>query len=212
MKSVLWCVGAAASIFTATSAGAAMQVITPVAAGGGNGQWVTIAADFDAQPIWDAVLSAPVGGGGAEGGLASWMAGRHGYIDFGVDYADIAIHETWTQYNDWAQGPQAIFNAMQWTNLNPASADRWDAVGNVAETQLKLSSHPALPYTGEVNPWYKDATYAAPITPQGRYLLLQISGTATGRDQEFAFIGTVPEPASLALLAAGGLLLAPRRR
>jgi hypothetical protein len=52
------------------------------------------------------------------------------------------------------------------------------------------------------------------VTPAAQYLLLTTpaSGVAGNASVEWVFTGSVPEPASLSLLCAGGLVLLRKRR
>lgn len=191
---------------------AGLVVISPIASGVAFGSgYFPIEADFNSQPVWDGTNLIPVGDGASAGSLV--YASRYGYIDLGTGYANLRIYQTWTQYNDYAQGDMTIFSGYQWTNGDPTAAQQWDAIGNVPELLLKFSSNTSKPYTDTNNPWYLDAdATATPVTPGGRYLLFQANGAPAGRDQEFAIIGeVVPEPTTLLLAVSAAAAMGLRR-
>lgn len=211
--------GAIAALgLAAASQAAVLQLITPTAAGGCYGSaYCPLNLGFDAQPTWDgATLS---GGGEAVAGQgdSQYYAGRYAFIDFGANYADISIYQTWTKYRKYSAGDVSTWAGGFWTSTSPGVWPSQIAtpIGSVG---FSFESQTALADTQGSEPWVLESDLsAAPVTPVARYLVLQVKTPSSepNRGEEYAILGTVgavPEPTSLGLLALGGLALARRRR
>jgi len=214
---VLLVVGLATSAYGAP----VLKIITPIGAGGCYGSsYFPMEWAFDAQPTWDAGSGQPLGGGGGSN-APSYAGARWGYMDFGPDFADIRIVEGWTQYPTNTNGDAVPYQDADWTDIFPGS---WPgSIGNPAnipETTITFNSATGLS-TGGAEPWYRDFDVTAtPITPPARYLMLQ-AGITSNRGKEYAFVGylaseqsddAIPEPATMGLLAIGGVAALLRRR
>lgn len=189
-------------------ADAALMVITPVGGGVASGsagyQYVTQA--IDQQPTWDSTLGAPTTDPVSTYGYFGGASGNTGYFDFGANFANLRIHQVWTRYPASASRNNETPPELMWWD------DDTDATNDgTTETVLTFLT----PGTGSTSEqvWIQDVdTGAAPVTPQGRYLLFRAPASASSQGNELAFVGeVVPEPASLALLAVGGAAMLPRR-
>lgn len=189
----------------------ASTIITPVAAGTCNGSmWVGLNQDFDNQPTWDGTqpVSTTISGSNTAA-----YAGRWGFIDFGPDFANIRIEQTWTRYRNWSGGDVTTWVGGFWTTTDPSVAPS-QIPAAITETRILFESQTNLASTGGTTPWIRDADMtASPVTPLGRYLCLNVkTPDPQGRGQEYAIVGyVVPEPATMCLLAFGGLALLRRR-
>ena len=202
----------ALALLAVASVAGASQIITPVAAGGvyDGGGWIPLANAFDNQPTWDGTkpVSATIAGGNPEN-----YANRWAYIDLGPDYANIRIESTWTRYRMWSVGDTRAWAGAFWTNTDPTVNDVVPSAYN--EFQVKFDSQSALPDTGGNTPWVRDADLtAAPVTPAGRYLVMQVRPEGSqNRAQEYAIVGSiVPEPATMSLLVLGCVAALRRRK
>ena len=175
-------------------------VLTPFAAGGAaGGAYFPLEKAFDGQPTWDVATQSPLGGTGGED--APLYDDRHGYIDFGPDYADIRITATWTQYRAWSGGDHAPYELLWWDDDNDNINDN-----GIIETSLNFNSAIGLPNTG-TELWVEDWNQnPSPITPQQRYLICKSPAAMTNRAREYAMIGyieTAPPPGRTFLLDLG---------
>jgi len=197
-------------------AAGATTILSPVAAGAayGGGGYQPAQNNFDAQPTWDAVNGVPVGGEDL-GNDAAYYSDRWAYIDLGEDWADWRIEELWTLYRTWSGGAQPAWIEAQWAAVDPSVYP--GAVGdpgNIAEPSINFNYYPNLSNIG-TQQWAQNLdTTASPITPQSQWLILKTDATSTyNRGREWAFAGyIVPEPATMGLLAIGGLAALIRRK
>lgn len=196
-----------AALLLASSAFAVPFTVLP--ATGMDRDYMNLPVMFDGQPTWDGTK--PIAADNVTATMWT-QAGRVGFIDLGANYADLRIAQTWTQYNQWSTGNMDIFSSLAWVE----TFDTWNWSTPIPEPLLKLSSQTNKPYTNE-SAWFIDGDFsAAPLVPQGRYIMLQTKSADLGqiRACEFALIGyvqAVPEPTSLGFLAVGGLLMLKRR-
>jgi len=161
-------------------------ILSPSAAGSAvSGSYFPLDQAFDAQPGWDFNARAPVGGVGGE--HAPSYANRHGYVDFGPNYNNLRIVETWTRYRTYSSGDQGAYAELWWDNS--PGIDKVDAV---SESRFNFNSAQGLPNTGENEIWVRDSnTSSSPITPPRRFLILRSPDSVTGRAKEYAFVGYI---------------------
>ncbi|MBN2235595.1 MAG: hypothetical protein JW706_10645 [Opitutales bacterium] len=161
-------------------------ILSPSAAGSAvSGSYFPLDHAFDAQPSWDSNAGAPVGG--VAGEHAPAYANRYGYVDFGPDYNNLRIVETWTRYRTYSSGDQGAYAELWWDN-NPGI----DKVDAVAEPRFNFNSAQGLQNTGENEIWVRDSnTSSFPITPPRRFLILRSPDSVTGRAKEYAFVGYI---------------------
>jgi len=199
------------------AASASLVNITPIAAGhiGYDTEYA-----FDDQPTsidfaYDPAKQIyPVTSGGHGGAAPHYTGDRTCWFDFGENWQDIRIHETWFAANSWAGGSYAPGNypRVWWDDDN--DADSSDA--NAVASTLTFYNVASVRNIGEYQ-WVQDNDFSgAACTPQGRYLLVGSTTTTApgaGRVTEWVFVGEiVPEPASLGVLVLGGLTAILRRR
>lgn len=192
--------------------------ITPIAAGhiGYDTEFA-----FDNQPssidfAYNATKQIyPVVDGGHGGWAPNYVGNRASWFDFGADWQNIRISETWFAVNSWGGG----------TNYAPGNYPRvwWDddndnvsSDANAVASTLTFYNVASVKNIGEYQ-WVKDNDFtASQYTPQGRYLLVgstDVTAFAAARVTEWVFVGeVVPEPLTLSLLAAGGIAAVLRRR
>jgi hypothetical protein len=171
--------------FTDTGGSSPWMILTPANSGAATASYYPMNHAFDAQPVWDAGLLAPVGGSGGE--IAPYYDGRHGFIDFGPDFSRLRIVATWTQYRTSSSGDQTPYAELWWDNNSGIGK-----VDAVTETRFNFNSAQGLPATGQNEPWVRDAdTSSAPITPPRRYLILGSADPMTSRAKEYAFVGYI---------------------
>lgn len=197
------------------SLASAAPVVGVLSATGHDRDWMDLPKAFDAQSpdqlTWDGTQ--PVSTVTDVSDSISAMDNRYGYIDFGSNWANLRITQTWTQYKNWSSGDLRIYQDLGWA----PTYDGWNIPTLINETQLKLSSAAALPYSNSAQ-WARDVDLTdTPVTPQGQYLFVHtMDSGGNARASEFLFIGfdasSVPEPTTFALLGTGGLLLLKRRR
>ncbi len=178
------------------------DVITPIATGGAVGSsFINLANAFDSQPASPPTVgdTSDPGGGGTQ-----LFNGRTGYMDFGPNYADITIEATFELLKQYGSAPT-------YTPLYYWSTDTELGVDDIAAPNFGFNS----PHSADGDQQWI-ARYAGPaVTPSARYLIIDIpdTGTEGNRSLEWVFVGeVVPEPASLALLGLGGLLMLGRSR
>jgi len=166
-------------------------ILTPDAAGAATGSaYFPLQNAFDGQPTWSG--SAPTGGG--TGSDAPAYADRYGYIDFGPDYENVRITQTWTMYRTYSTGNQTPYANAWWDD----DKDTTNYCG-VVESTLNFNSAQGLS-TGGTTPWVRDVDVSAsPITPPRRYLILHSPNPMTNRAKEYAIVGytvegTLPPP------------------
>lgn len=193
---------------SAASHAAALQVVSPVACGTASGSAYQYAPRaIDDQPTWDAGTSQPVGVWSDGYSSCMYNGGATGYFDFGEDWQNIRIAQTWTRYRAYTNETYVVPELTMWWD------DDTDTVNDgVAETVLDFGQHTFTASVGNNWLWFQDVdTSAAPVSPAGRYLLITTPEDVTGQMNEFAWIGYVPEPVSMVLLAVGGVAILRRR-
>lgn len=170
---------------TATLSVVAIGIVTPIAWGTASGSaYCAATGAFNEQPTWNSSTQMPDGiSATPHASTTTAYANRHWYIDLGVDYADVRITEMWTRYRPNSGGSFAGFAAMWWDDDNDTTNDGVTAAGlNFATAQNHPNTSAQL--------WVRDADFnAAPVTPQGRYLVVSTGATVTDRPNEFAFVG-----------------------
>jgi len=154
---------------------------------------------------------------------APYYTGRWGQIDLGPDWADWRIKETWTQWRAYSglNNPQIGYVEGFYTSIDSPNLS-WP--GPFANADIVIAPVPSklnfvsgnVPHDGNIN-WTKDVdngtNEANWETPAGRYLIIHLNSTDGGRANEYAFVGyIVPEPATMVLLAMGGVGMLLRKR
>ena len=123
---------------------------------------------------------------------STWTAGQRGYIDFGPNWQDIRISETWTRSRRYHAGQPSPYAAAWWAgSLAGFTASAVPSTA-IAEARLNFITQPQ---SGETDHWTRDVWGASEagdeaVTPQGRYLILQAAATLTPA-HEFAMIGSI---------------------
>lgn len=162
------------------------QLITPDGAGQATGSnFEPLERAFNGNPTWDTATESVTGPGGVVELFA--YADRHGYIDFGANYDQLHIMETWTLYRAFSSGTQLGYVEMWWD-------DDIDNVNDngVIETRLNFNSVSNLPNSSS-ELWARDVRVneLGGVIPKRRYLVMQFSSPVTYRAIEYAIIGYV---------------------
>lgn len=164
-----------------------LTILTPQASGNVD-SYFPLDKAFDAQPQWDATTGQPQST--ATGSDAPAYGGRLGYIDFGPNFYQYRIVQSWTHYRTWSGGDHVGYSEMWWDNDNDGYND------GVNEPLLKFNSATAVPHQG-AEQWQADMVLAneQAITPKGRYLMIRSADNMTNRAKEYAFVGWKDENA-----------------
>lgn len=184
----------------------AATLLTPVGMGSATGSGiVNFGGMFDAQPAGIPTVGTATGSYGATYdfyGVSS--VGRVGYIDFGSSFSNYAIENIYVELKQFGSNPANVVTYW-WSSSTDKTFDGTD----VAQSDLGLFNPGAANSNQQ---WIQ--TFAGSITIPRQYLLIEYtSGDFSNRLGEVAFaVTTVPEPAAMALIAAGGLLFIRRRR
>lgn len=159
-------------------------LITPVGFGQAGSAYCPAAGTFNEQPVWDAGSGVPTGVSTSPyASTGTAYANRHWYIDFGPAWANLRITGTWTRYMPLTTASYSGFGVMWWDNDTDAVND------GVTATGLNFCTAQGL-NTGSTQPWVRDVdAIASPITPQGRYLIINTGSTPAARVNEFAISG-----------------------
>ncbi|MEO0793912.1 MAG: hypothetical protein AAFX93_02045 [Verrucomicrobiota bacterium] len=160
------------------------QVIVPNDAGIASGSaYFPMQGAFDGSSSWDTVNSAVIGPAGAAG--APPYTERFGYIDFGPDYDEVHIMETWTRYRSFSGGSHPGYAEMWWDDDTDTTND-----DGVIETRLNFNSGQGVPHLG-VESWFRDKRIneVGGVRPARRYLILKSTSTYADRAQEYAIVG-----------------------
>jgi len=164
-----------------------LYVITPLAWGPAVGSgYIPADGAFNAQPVWDDLAGEPVGLDPVpHSDTNTYFSDRFWYIDFGPNYAQYRIHQTWTRFRPYSPDPQPGFAGFWWDDDNDIENDN-----GAAETRINFCTSPGLPGV-DAQIWVLNSDVSAePVTPQGRYLVISTGPTAPSRANEFAIIGT----------------------
>lgn len=208
LKRILVTGGAVAMMASLASAS---QILTPTVryAVGDNpaslpAAYWNLAAGFNNQPTL--IGGVPNGASDNFGEFSTNASGGIAYLDFGSDWQDYQIEQTWTRGVLFRSGLANPFAAVEWaTDTDPASPTLGSADFNFATRAG----------TGEFT-WQLDTdASAAPIRLQAQYVKMTYSSSPTEAGGEFAIVASqVPEPASLSVLgmAAAGVLLRRRQQ
>ncbi len=163
----------------------ALQIITPVSAGGATGSlYFPMQNAFDGQPLFDENTGTPAGWSTGNG--APYYGDRVGYIDFGPDWSKIRILSTWTQYRASSAGDQTPYSELWWDDDIDTAND-----SGLTETRINFNSAQGI-NTGGTTPWIRDDDVSgSPVAPQARYLLARSPSSMTSRANEYALIGWI---------------------
>lgn len=163
-----------------------LAILTPLAVGQVGGAYCPASGAFESQPTWDSVNEVPTGDQASPYAYTlTAYANRYWYLDLGANYSDIRIVGTWTRYAPYTSGTQGGFGAMWWDDDTDATND------GTTETGLNWGSA-ADPTHINVQQWIQDVdASAAPITPQGRYLIINTGSSPSNRANEFAIVGYI---------------------
>jgi len=159
------------------------DIITPIGWGQASGSsYCPATYAFDSQPTWDSNGDCPTGGDTSPyQRTLTGYAERYFYIDFGADYADLRITQTWTRYMPSSTGSYSGFGGMWWDDDIDCSND--------GTTENTLDFECGTVSTGS-EVWVQDVdTSGSPITPAGRYLLVYTGSSPSMRPNEFCFVG-----------------------
>lgn len=207
-----WVVGACSLM-----ASASLINITPIAVG-------YIGYDtpfaFDDQPssidfVYNPVKQIyPVTDGGHGSGVPRYTGNRACWFDFGPEWQNIRISETWFAVNSWGGGSYLPGNypRVWWDDDN----DNVSNDANAVQSTLTFYNVPTVKNIGEYQ-WVKDNDFSAnPYALQGRYLIVastDVTAPAAVRVTEWVFVGeVVPEPMTLSLLGLGAVAMLYRRK
>jgi len=160
---------------------------------------------FDDQPIWDPVLERPVNGDSSYDGFGGY-SGRWLNLDFGENWADTYIVQTWTHYAPYTTQASGTPYDVRWDT----DQDRWNGQ-YLSEGQINF--HTNAVENGGSGLWYNDMDVTTPVQCKARYLWFISPSPDNNRMNEWAIVGyVVPEPATMALLAFGGMAALLRRK
>jgi hypothetical protein len=181
-------------IFLSASLSNAAIAPIHVTAGQAGSAFFPFERAFDNQPATAPTLSGAAIPGYISGGQDVYAySNRWGYVDFGTNYANVRIYETWTGYrpssgsHSTSPFPQCFWSPNITTNT----------VGTTPETQINFLTAASVTSSSSIL-WYRDwqsANAQTAITPPERYLILNSATPMSGRATEFLFVGEVlPEP------------------
>lgn len=192
----------------------ACAAVIPISAGtaaGSQGGGGFFTGATDSQPTTEPTVGDdPDYEAGAEFGFAGTNT-RAAYIDFGVDFASVRIERVLLLLTQNGTEPNAVDNYW-WSPDNSATFDSAD--GDKEAPDFNILDVPGDP-DGDQQ-WVEVWSSVTPVTPAARYLIVQRPAASPypggNRSGEIVFLGTVPEPATLGLLAAGAGVMFLRRR
>ncbi len=162
------------------------QIIVPTAAGqatGGN--YFPTQFAFDATITWDSVNRQPNGPAGDKGAPA--YNDRVGYIDFGPDFDQVHIMETWTRYRTFSGGSHPGYVQMWWDDDTDMVND-----SGLSEHRLNFNHGQGVPHIGSEQ-WFRDmrSNEVGGVRPQARYLMMRSDPDMRDRAQEYAIVGYI---------------------
>jgi len=166
-----------------------VDIITPTGCGTASGSsYCGATGAFDAQPDWDDVYLEPYGDDPSPySKTKTAYANAYWYIDFGPDYADIRICQTWTRYRPYSSGTFSGFPTMWWDDDNDTTND------GTSENTLNWQYGVDVS-NGSGQLWVIDVDASdSPVAPQARYLVIGVSSTPEDAANEFCIIGYVEE-------------------
>lgn len=181
------------------------MVITPVA--GSAAGYQAIGGQFDAQPATAPTAGPTTDDFGGGGGYYT-TNGRGTYFDFGANWDQITLTELWMGLKIYGNDPNGVAPFVFWGV--DSDNDYEPLIGETVSTEdFNIFTFDS---DTQAKSWQQIWTGSQAV--QNRYFIQSFDGTqSTGnRMQEHVFIGMVPEPASLALLAVGAVAMVGRRR
>jgi len=164
-----------------------LTILTPAGVGTAVGSaYCGAVGAFNEQPVWNATTLQPDGvSASPHTSTSTSYANRHWFIDLGANYAKLRIVQMWTRYRPSSGGSHPGFGALWWDDDNDNVND-----GTPAPT-LNFNTGASLANSGS-QIWWKDRDFtSAPLTPQGRYLVVSVGPSPDDRPNEFAFVGYV---------------------
>ncbi|MGJ8678378.1 MAG: hypothetical protein ACSHX0_12745 [Akkermansiaceae bacterium] len=162
------------------------QIIEPADTGEATGSnYFPLNHAFDGVASWDSINAEMTGTAGAN--VAPPYASRHGYIDFGADYDQVHIMETWTRYRSYSGGSKPGYVEMWWDGDKDNIND-----DGVLETRLNFNSGQGIPHLS-TELWFRDkrVNELGGVIPKNRYLIIKSSSTYADRAQEYAMTGYI---------------------
>jgi hypothetical protein len=116
-------------------------------------------------------------------------AGAWGYIDFGSNWANYRITQTWTR-SCGAADPASPYQAMYWNAAYTGFTGTGSGVpaGSMAETNIKFITQPLA----KQNVWKRDMNVpvGSPVIPKARYLVMHSAATLS-RPAQFLLAGWI---------------------
>ena len=160
------------------------QIITPISSGqASGGGYFPLSHAFDGTPTWDASNASVGGTGGAE--KAPYYPSRYGFIDFGPNFSNVHIMETWTLYRINSGGSHPGYVSMWWD-------DDTDTVNDSGITENRLDFNSAQGATNANSElWIRDKRNndVGGVRPPRRYLILKFGTVQADRASEYAIVG-----------------------
>lgn len=210
-------VAAGLGVLSAAPACGAVLSIIPVEALN-SPQWSNFPLRTDIEDLtYDNSAMTPVGTEVQYGGHSSYGDPRVSSLDFGENWADLLIVETWSRTRSSAPAADQTptgFSQLWWDNSTSGTSLVVED-GDVEETTVNFF----LNQTNGSDTWFNDVrlTELTAVAPKARYLKVR---TAASPDfgnsnvfSEIAVVGyVVPEPTGLALVSMAGLATLARRR
>lgn len=176
--------GAVTSNTATLTVATATGLITPAGYGQAGSAFCPATGTFNEQPAWNAGSGVPTGVSASPyTATGTAYPNRYWYIDFGPNWANLRITGTWTRYMPQTTASYPGFGTMWWDDDNDAVNDGIAATGLNFGTAQNLN-------TGSGQPWVRDTNAtAAPIAPQGHYLIINTGSAPAARANEFAISG-----------------------
>jgi hypothetical protein len=169
-----------------------LTIIVPAAFGTASGSSHCGVSAFNDQPTWGG--SAPTGDEdpNPHSDTETDYANRYFYIDFGTNWANVRIVQTWTRYRPNSPGSYSGLSSatMWWDDENNTSNE---GGSGYEEDGLDWGTATSVSNSGS-QLWIKDVDHGigSPITPLGRYLVVGTGGTTpSSRPNEFAIVGYI---------------------
>ncbi|QQE10213.1 PEP-CTERM sorting domain-containing protein [Planctomycetota bacterium] len=220
MKRTLFGITAAVTMtfsFAAHSNAAMLEIIEPVAVVELDYFKTTYMFDIDGLTYTEGTFTEPndhfnlVDPNQHQGWSQANNGTRYSYVDFGEDWESIRIAEVWSLYRPFTanQAEGVGLSSMWWDD----DTDKIQDVGDPSVTEFALGSYDLVNNSsGQL--WRPDVKVPAidAFALGGRYLMINGQSGFHGRINEIAFVGFVPEPASMVLISLGSIALLSRRR